>query len=187
MMTCRAQGGTLEVICGPMFAGKTTELLRRVERATATGARVAVLRPAQDTRSARHAVETHAGERHVAIEVTHAAQVVACAGDAAVVAIDEAHFLGEALLPACRTLLDRGRRVIVAGVDTDHRGDAFEPFPGLLAAAHQVTRLQGTCARCGAPSTHTQRLVALSARIVVGGAEHYEPRCTACFEPGRAA
>ncbi len=182
-MAPTSTAGRLEVICGPMFAGKTTELLRRITAAAALGTPVTVLRPARDTRSLRNSIETHAGERHAAVEVLHAGQVAGLVGASPVVMIDEAHFFGEPLLEACLTLVAQGRRVVVAGIDFDHFGRHFEPFPGLLAAANHVVRLQGTCARCGAPSTRTQRLVASTARIVVGGAESYEPRCESCFTP----
>lgn len=178
------QTGRLEVICGPMFAGKTTELIRRVEHAVSSGLQVCVQRPARDTRSMRETIETHDGQRHHAVEVLHAGLVTVAAGEAPVVAIDEAHFFGGSLLAPCLELVHAGRRVIVAGIDIDHRGVAFDPFPDLLAAANEVVRLQGTCARCGAPSNRTQRLVASEARIVVGGAESYEPRCASCFTPG---
>jgi thymidine kinase len=181
--TRSTQAGRLEVICGPMFAGKTTELMRRIGHAESLGLAVAVLRPSRDTRSMHDSIETHDGQRHQARETLHAGLVAAHAGSAPVIAIDEAHFFGEPLLQPCMALVAEGRRVIVAGIDLDHFGLLFEPFPALLAAAHEVVRLQGTCARCGAPSTRTQRLVASTARIVVGGAESYEPRCAACFAP----
>ena len=177
------QEGRLEVVCGPMFAGKTTELIRRIELARSMGLSVSVQRPARDTRSLHDAIETHGGARHQAVEVLHAGLVRVNAKAAPVVVIDEAHFFGESLLAPCLELVRDGRRVIVAGIDVDHFGLPFEPFPGLLAAANEVLRLQGTCARCGGASTRTQRLVPSTARIVVGGSESYEPRCEACFEP----
>jgi thymidine kinase len=177
---------TLEVVCGPMFAGKTTMLLRRVAEARAAGVVVQIVRPALDHRSAADAIETHGGERMQGISVASAQQVIAAVGEAQLVVIDEAHFFGGALAGACEALLHRGVSVIAAGVDIDHFGGAFEPFPALFAMAHAVHRLQGTCARCGQPSTHTQRLVPGGARIVVGGAEAYEPRCAACFAPSAA-
>ena len=185
-MQHHATNATLEVVCGPMFAGKTTTLLRRVSEARARGMVVQVVRPALDHRSAADAIETHGGERMQAVSVASAQQVIGAVGDAQLVVIDEAHFFGSALAEACQTLLARGVSVIAAGVDIDHFGRPFDPFPALFAMAHAVHRLQGTCARCGQPSTHTQRLVKGGARIVVGGAEAYEPRCAACFEPSVA-
>lgn len=177
---------TLEVVCGPMFAGKTTALMHRADALVASGLRVRVMRPNQDTRSATNTIESHVGRRMAATAVQGAAQVLVASGDAQAVLIDEAHFFGAALVPVCTTLCERDVQVIVAGVDLDHLGEPFEPFPALLAMARTVHRLRGTCARCGAPSTHTQRLVPGSARIMVGGAEAYEPRCASCFVPSRA-
>ena len=181
-----ATNATLEVVCGPMFAGKTTTLLRRAAEARAHGMVVQVLRPAVDHRSAADAIETHAGERMQAVCVASAREVSGAAVDAHLVVIDEVHFFGGELAAVCGALLARGVSVIAAGVDIDHFGLPFEPFPALCTMAHVVHRLQGTCARCGQPSTHTQRLVKGGARIVVGGAEAYEPRCAACFEPSAA-
>jgi len=169
-----------------MFAGKTTMLLRRVTEARAAGMAVQIVRPAMDHRSAADAIQTHGGERMQGISVASAQQVSGAVGEAQLVVIDEAHFFGAALAGACEALLARGVSVIAAGVDIDHFGLPFEPFPALFAMAHAVHRLQGTCARCGQPSTHTQRLVPGGARIVVGGAEAYEPRCEACFVPSAA-
>ena len=171
------------MICGPMFAGKTTLLIRRVAELRQSGAQVRVLRPARDTRSMPGSIQTHAGAHAAAIEVEQGHELVDAAGEARVVVIDEIHFFGEPAGEACRRLVEAGRRVIAAGVDIDHFGKAFEPFPQLFAMTSRVERLTGTCARCGAPSTHTQRLIPASDRIVAGGSETYEPRCAGCFEP----
>ncbi|MFM7808196.1 MAG: thymidine kinase, partial [Planctomycetota bacterium] len=123
--------GRLEVICGPMFAGKTTEMIHRIEAARASGSTVRVLRPARDTRSNPGAIQTHAGAVEPAIEVSDAEQVVAEARDARAVFIDEIHFFGRPLLAPCRTLVAAGAVVTVAGVDIDHFSLPFEPFPEL--------------------------------------------------------
>lgn len=169
-----------------MFAGKTTMLLRRVAEARAAGMVVQVVRPALDHRSAADTIETHGGERMRAVSVASAHEVIGTVRKAQIVVIDEAHFFGRALAEVCDALLAEDVSVIAAGVDIDHFGRPFEPFPALFAMAHAVHRLQGTCARCGQPSTHTQRLVPGGAHIVVGGAEAYEPRCAACFVPSVA-
>lgn len=176
-------GGTLEVICGPMFAGKTTLLIERIEALRASGQSLRVLRPARDTRSMPGAIQTHGGAHASAVEVERGDEILSAAGDAAVVIIDEIHFFGEHAVEPCRALLRAGRAVVVAGVEIDHFGKPFDPFPELLQIADSVRRLQGVCARCGAPSTHTQRLIPASDRIVAGGSETYEPRCAGCFEP----
>jgi thymidine kinase len=168
-----------------MFAGKTTLLIQRIESMRATGATVRVLRPARDTRSMPGAIQTHGGAHAQAEEVVRGDQIESAALGAQVVVIDEIHFFGASAVEPCLRLLAGGCRVIVAGVEIDHFGKPFEPFPQLFHHATSVQRLQGTCARCGAPSTHTQRLIPASDRIVAGGEESYEPRCAECFEPSR--
>lgn len=182
-MSAVPSSGQLEVICGPMFAGKTTLLLRRIEELRGRGATVCVLRPARDTRSMPGSIQTHEGAHAAALEVEDGSRILDAAEDAAVVVIDEIHFFGESAIDPCRRLLASGRTVVVAGVEIDHFGDPFDPFPQLTAIASRVERLSGICARCGAPSTHTQRLIPASDRIVAGGEESYEPRCAACFRP----
>jgi thymidine kinase len=182
-VSAAAKQGHLDVICGPMFAGKTTLLIQRIGALRGQGATVQVLRPSRDTRSMPGAIQTHGGAHESAIEVEAGSQIVAAAGEAGVVVIDEIHFFGESAVEPCRLLVASGRAVIVAGVDIDHFGKSFAPFPQLLAIANRVERLAGTCARCGAPSTHTQRLIPSPDRIVAGGEESYEARCAACFEP----
>lgn len=176
----------LEVICGPMFAGKTTELIRRIEEARTHGHAVAVFKPASDGRYAAASLVTHAGASIVGTPVGAAAEIVAASGDAEVIAVDEAHFFGQSLASACATLLGLGRRVIVAGVERDHTGLPFEPFPTLLCEADEVVKLSGPCSVCGRPAVHSQRMNSASGRIVVGGAGMYEARCRVCFEPPRA-
>lgn len=197
--------GRLEVICGPMFAGKTTELVRRL--ALTPGA-VAV-KPTRDTRYATDELVSHDGLRLPAIAVADAHALAlalerigsrhsgsagtwpgessSCGPEALAtsnaVGIDEAHFFGNALTPVCTALVERGVRVVVAGIERDHRGRPFEPFPALLCEADEVIKLTARCAACGRPAIHSQRMVADDSPIVVGGAELYEPRCRACFSP----
>lgn len=175
--------GILEVICGPMFAGKTTMLMRRISDSRAAGSTVGVFRPARDTRSNPASIQTHGGRSMPATEIDSAEEVLQPRHGRSVMAIDEAHFFAVSLLEPCLELRRRGAHVLVAGVDLDHRGDMFEPFASLMPHADRVHRLQGTCARCGQPSTHTQRLVEEEGRILVGGDDLYEARCAACFRP----
>lgn len=172
----------LEVICGCMFAGKSTELIRRLE---AAGPGAVGLRPRADTRSARDAITTHAGRSWHAVTVSDAAGVAPAAGSAIIVGIDEAHFFGAALVAPVLTMLARGARVIVAGLERDHRGHPFDPMPALLVEADEVTKLSAPCAVCGRPAIHSQRMIDTPDRIVVGGAGDYQPRCRSCFVPGR--
>jgi thymidine kinase len=178
--------GRLEVICGPMFAGKTTALIARLSAARAAGLEAVALKPALDTRYAHAAITTHTGERLPALAAACADEVMNLLGDAGVggvVGIDEAHFFGAALVAPVRALLLRGVRVIVAGVERDHRGEPFEPFPALLVEADEVVKLHAVCARCGGPAVHSQRMFASNARVAVGGPGDYEARCQRCFEP----
>lgn len=175
--------GRLEVICGPMFAGKTTELLRRIRAAEAGGSPVLLIKPRWDDRYAAAEVVSHNGDRHAAAAVTSAAEITTLP-TAPVIAIDEAHFFGSSLTPICIDLIARGHRLIIAGVERDHRGHPFEPFPALLCEADEVLKMSGSCALCGGPSLHSQRLTNDPSRIVVGGADLYQARCRSCFEPG---
>lgn len=181
----------LDVICGPMFSGKTTELIRRLREYGSPNGGVndlpIAIKPDRDDRYAAAQIVSHAGDRLEAISVSSAAEVlgVVAAAGAGAVGIDEAHFFGVELIGPVQQLLRRGLRVVVAGLERDHRGAPFEPFPWLLCEADEVLKLAGPCAACGRPAIHTQRMVASSERIVVGGAEAYQPRCRACFVPGQ--
>ena len=175
----------LEAICGPMFSGKSTELIRRLQRAAAAGQATLAFKPSHDTRYHAEAISTHTGAKLPAGAVESAAEILSHAANAHTIGIDEAHFFGTSLIEPIRALLARGTRVIVAGLERDHRGRHFEPFPWLLCEADEVVKLAGPCAVCGKPALHSQRLVDSPDRIVVGGAEAYQPRCRECFQPGR--
>ncbi len=176
-----------------MFSGKTTELIRRMDALASAGRRAILIKPAADQRYSQAEIVTHTGARRPAIQVESADQVepaVLAATEALprhadgaghIVGIDEAHFFGAALAGVCERLLAVGATVIVAGLERDHRGRPFEPFPSLLCEADEVVKLTGPCAVCGMPAVHSQRMVSGEGRIVVGGAESYQPRCRDCF------
>ena len=172
---------SLVVICGPMFAGKTTELQRRIEGSRAAGARVLVVKPARDDRYGNDAIVTHTGARVAARPVDSLGDIVDEAAD--LVAIDEIHFFASAAVEPIERLRARGVAVVVAGCDIDHFGELFTPFDALIPRATEVVRIRGTCHRCGAPSTHSERLVATTERIIVGGAREFIATCAACFRP----
>jgi len=182
---------TLTVVCGPMFAGKTTELQRRVHASRAQGATVLVVKPERDTRYASDEIVTHTGARIPARNARTAADIVRLVDSEparpTVVAIDEIHFFASESIDAIDALLARGVSVIVVGCDIDHYGDAFAPFDALIPRADEVARIHGTCARCGAPSTHSERLVAATERIIVGGKNEFIATCAACFRPSPRA
>ncbi len=185
------RGGFLEVIVGPMFSGKSEELIRRATRALIAKQRVQVFKPALDTRyDDLHdgvAVASHNGRTLAALAV---GDVEALRGrleaETQVVAIDEAQFFPQELVSLATDMADSGKRVIVAGLDLDFRGEPFGPVPELLARAESVTKLTAICVRCGAAATRTQRLIGGHPAhyddpvILVGAAESYEPRCRAC-------
>jgi thymidine kinase len=171
----------LEVICGPMFAGKTTALQARIAAARAAGRRVLVVKPARDTRYGDRAIVTHTGVAVDALPVAHLDEVLAHAAD--LFAIDEIHFFASEAVAPIDAMLARGARVVVAGCDIDHFGDVFTPFDALLPRADRVTRIAGTCVRCGAPSTHSERIVPIKDRVIVGGIGDFVATCAACFRP----
>jgi len=187
MSTIETITGRLEVVCGPMFAGKTTELIRRLSAAAGAGAQAQAWKPVHDTRYGGRGLISHDGAEWGATSMTLGEVCGRAAGACGVVAIDEAHFFGEGLAEPVVRMVERGVRVIVAGVERDHRGCAFPPFPRLLIEADEVVKLHARCAVCGGPAVHSQRMVPGDAPVVVGGAEAYQARCRACFEGVRQA
>jgi thymidine kinase len=188
-----ARSGWIEVIAGVMFSGKSEELLRRVRRATIAQRRVQVFKSHLDERySGVFKVSSHDGRTTEAIPVDTAAQIAERVHvDTQVVAIDEAQFLDERVVSLATELAGRGMRVILAGTDTDFRGEPFGSMPELMAIAEIVDKLHAICVKCGNPASRNQRLIdgkpALytSPTIMVGGAEAYEARCRACHQVPR--
>jgi len=179
----RASGGQLEVICGPMFSGKTEELIRRLRRAQIARQQVLILKPALDDRYELDYLVSHNQQRIPSLAVHFAREVEERARDAEVIGIDEAQFLDEEIVAVCERLADAGKRVIVAGLDLDFRGRPFEPVPQLLARAEYITKTLAICVVCGAPAGRTQRLRGNGERILVGSEDLYEARCRSCFVP----
>ncbi len=176
--------GWIEVIVGPMFSGKSEELIRRLRRAEIARLRVQIFKPLIDARYAANEIVSHSGLGIRSDNVNTAAEVLArIEPRTEVIGIDEAQFLGEELVAVCTKLADMGKRVIVSGLDTDFMGRPFEPMPRLLAVAEEITKLLAICVRCGNPAVNTQRLVASGDLIVVGAAGMYEARCRRCFQP----
>jgi len=176
--------GRVEVVCGPMFAGKTEELLRRVRRAVIAGRRVTVIGHALDTRHGTDRLASHVGLDFPSIAVSAPTEVeAAVAEDADVVAIDEAQFFGPELVPVVGRLADRGLTVIVAGLDVTFDGRPFEPLPSLMALAERVDKLTAICTACGEEAVFHVRIAAGEAGAGdlvagnVGGTESYQARC----------
>jgi thymidine kinase len=177
--------GWIEVICGPMFSGKSEELIRRLRRAMIARKRVQVFKPAIDTRYSASEIVSHADARMQSEVVSSASEILERLDwKTQVLGIDEANFMGPELVDIAQQLADSGKQVIVAGLDTDYMGRPFPPIPDLLCVAESITKTLAICLRCGNPAKHTQRLVESDALIVVGALGIYEARCRRCFEPG---
>ena len=185
------RGGWLEVICGPMFSGKSEEMIRRLRRAEIAGQKVVIFKPRFDDRYDATDIVSHAGVRMRGVAVDSVAEIAARAGGHQVVGIDEVQFFEHEVVEIALGLADAGVRVVVSGLDQDFRRLPFGPMPALLSHAEFVDKLQAVCHRCGGPATTTQRLLDGSPApysgdtIVVGAAEQYEARCRDCHQPGQ--
>jgi thymidine kinase len=178
--------GWIEVICGPMFSGKTEELIRRLRRAVYARQQVEIYKPKIDTRYATIEIVSHSKQRLQAKPVANATEILTqCAPDVEVVGIDEAQFFDRELVGVANQLANRGVRVILAGLDQDYRGVPFEPMPALLAVAEFVTKSLAICMVCGNPAGRSQRLIRADDKVVLGAAEFYEARCRKCHQLDR--
>ncbi len=183
------QEGWLEVICGCMFAGKTEELIRRINVLSFARKNILVFKPAIDDRYSDCEIVSHAGTKVPSIVVHQARDILDnITEETEVVAIDEGNFFDKEIVDVCELLANKGIRVMVAGLDKDFRGEAFGVLPELLTRAEFVTKLTAVCTKCGAPATRTQRLVDGKPAsfndpiLLVGALDHYEPRCRHCHE-----
>lgn len=182
--------GVLEVIVGPMFSGKSEELIRRLKRARIARQRVGCFKPDIDLRYHRTAIASHSEQTHEAVVVTPNAERLREALFASdlidsveVVGVDEVQFFDEGILSLTMELVGMGKRVILAGLDTTFANEPFGPVPALMALADKVTKLSAVCMTCGQPAIHTQRLGDSQALVMVGAAGVYEARCRAHFRP----
>jgi len=176
--------GWIEVICGPMFSGKSEELIRRLRRAMIARKRVQVYKPIIDDRYAADEIVSHNDLRMKSDSIGAIGDILARLDwRTEVVGIDEANFFGQDLVDVATHLANSGKQVIVAGLDTDYMGRPFPPLPDLLTLAESITKTLAICMRCGNPAKHTQRLRG-SEDLIVVGADMYEARCRRCFEPG---
>ena len=175
--------GWIEVVCGPMFSGKSEELIRRLRRAEIARQRVQIFKPGIDQRYANDHIVSHS-ELKIQSEGVKDWQELEKKLDwrTEVIGIDEAQFLGDGIVDLVVRLADLGKRIIIAGLDTDYLGRPFHPMPELLAVADDITKYLAICMQCGNPAKHTQRLVASEELVVVGAAGMYEARCRRCFE-----
>jgi thymidine kinase len=176
--------GWIEVIVGPMFSGKSEELIRRLRRAEIARKKVQIFKPIIDDRYSKNGIVSHSGLEIQSDPVKDAHEIINKIHILTeVVGIDEGQFLGEGLIIVCQKLAEAGKRVIVSGLDMDYLGRPFAPMPQLLTIAEEITKFLAICIRCGNPAVHTQRLVHSDELIVVGAKGMYEARCRRCFEP----
>ena len=176
--------GWIEVVTGSMFSGKSEELIRRLRRAKIARQKVQIFKPLVDSRFSEDHIVSHSDMRIASETVKSSDELVQQVHeDTEVVGIDEGQFFDANLPAACNALANRGKRVIVAGLDQDYLGRPFEPMPQLLAIAEYITKTLAICVVCGGPANHTQRLVASQDRVLVGATGMYEARCRHCFDP----
>lgn len=173
--------GSIEVICGSMFSGKTEELIRRLKRAKIAKQRVEIFKPAIDTRYSDTEVVSHDANSIASTPVSSSQNILLMTGDVDVIGIDEAQFFDEGIIDVCNTLANQGFRVIVAGLDMDFKGVPFGPMPALMAIADDVQKVHAICVRCGAPAYVSHRLVAGEKQVLLGEKNEYEPICRHCF------
>jgi thymidine kinase len=182
------QHGWIEVVTGSMFSGKSEELIRRLRRAQIARQKVQIFKPLVDDRYGDDHIVSHSDMRIASRAVRSSDELLQLVDDdTEVIGIDEGQFFDMNLPAVCNALADRGKRVIVAGLDQDYLGRPFEPMPQLLAIAEYITKTLAICVVCGNPANHTQRLVANSDRVLVGASGLYEARCRHCFDPTLAA
>ncbi|MCX7647292.1 MAG: thymidine kinase [Elusimicrobiales bacterium] len=180
--------GSIEVICGSMFSGKTQELIRRLRLATIAKQKVQIFNSYLDTRYAKEHIVSHDKSMLKAQPVKSAKEIIKkVEKDTQVVGIDEAHFFDDDILDVANKLANEGKRVIIAGLDMDWRGKPFNNMAKLMAVAEYVTKNLAICMVCGNPAHYSQKLVESESRIEVGASDKYEARCRKCFNPDLAA
>jgi thymidine kinase len=173
--------GSVEVISGSMFSGKTEELIRRLRRAIFAGQKVEIFKPALDNRYSETRVVSHDDKSVSSTPVDNASSILLLAGDAQVVGIDEAQFFDNSIVDVCNSLADRGVRVLVAGLDMDFNGKPFGPMPQIMAIAEYVTKVHAICVRCGSLALYSFRKSDEQKVVLPGEKDTYEPLCRRCF------
>ena len=175
------KAGSVEVICGSMFSGKTEELIRRLKRAQFAKQKVEIYKPCIDVRYSEDQVVSHDSHSIPSTPIDSPASMLLLSSDVEVVGIDEAQFFDETLVDVVQTLANRGIRVIIAGLDTDFLGKPFGPMPALMAIAEDIQKVHAICVKCGSPANHSHRLVKNDALVVLGEKDEYEPLCRHCY------
>jgi thymidine kinase len=174
--------GSIEVICGSMFSGKTEELIRRLRRARFARQKVEIFKPAMETRYSEESIVSHDQNEIPCTPVEHSGNILLLSADIRVVGIDEAQFFDDGLPEVCHQLANNGIRVIVAGLDMDFRGQPFGPMPALCAIADDVTKVHAICVECGRLAIFSHRLVDNEKLVLLGEKEEYQPLCRECYK-----
>ncbi len=177
--------GSIEVICGSMFSGKTEELIRRMRRSQLAKLPVEIFKPAMDTRYHDTDITSHDSNSIPSTSVDRSSSILLLGSAAKVVGIDEAQFFDDELPDVCTKLANAGIRVIVAGLDMDFKAQPFGPVPALMAIAEHVTKVHAVCVCCGAPANYSYRITEDDQQLLVGEKDSYEPRCRTCFYQSR--
>ena len=178
------RSGWIEVICGSMFSGKTEELIRRLKRAKIANQKVEIFKPKVDNRYDEKKVVSHDANSILATPIDHSSKLLELAEGVGVVGIDEAQFFDNELPDVCQKLALVGKRVIIAGLDMDYKGNPFGPMANLLAVAEYITKVHAICQHCGNLATHSYRLSLDGDQVVLGEKDKYEPRCRTCYHMG---
>jgi thymidine kinase len=173
--------GSIEVITGSMFSGKTEELIRRLRRAQYAGLKVEIFKPSIDNRYSETRVVSHDENSIVSTPVDNASAILLLAGNVKVIGIDEAQFFDNSIVDVCNKLADNGIRVVIAGLDMDFMGNPFGPMPALLAIAEYVTKVHAICMRCGNLAQYSYRKSDEAQVVVLGEKDKYEPLCRSCY------
>ncbi len=173
--------GTIEVICGSMFSGKTEELLRRLKRAKIAKQSVEIFKPKIDVRFSAEEIVSHDRNSIHSTPVDHSSNILLLSSEVEVVGIDEAQFFDAGLVNVCQQLADQGMRVIIAGLDMDFKRVPFGPMPGLCAIADDVTKVHAICVQCGRLANYSHRIVAGDKQVMLGEIEEYKPLCRGCY------
>ena len=175
------KAGSIEVICGSMFSGKTEELIRRMKRAQFARQKVEIYKPCIDVRYSEDKVVSHDSHSIPSIPIDSPSKMLLLSNDVEVVGIDEAQFFDDTLVEVVQTLANRGVRVIIAGLDTDFMGKPFGPMPALMAVAEDIQKVHAICVKCGSPANHSHRLSKSNELVVLGETDIYEPLCRHCY------
>ncbi|MDP6853276.1 MAG: thymidine kinase [Candidatus Marinimicrobia bacterium] len=174
-------GGWIEIICGPMFSGKTEELIRRLVRAQIAKQRVAIFKPSTDNRYEEDFIVSHNQRKIQSIQVKKTQSILDHKDDADVFGIDEAQFFDDSIVSVCKDLANCGRRVVIAGLEKDYLGKSFGPMPQLLVDAEYITKVNAICMSCGDPANYSHRISREKKQVVVGETDKYEALCRSCY------